>query len=553
MKLFRFLLLSLPLLLLATCTKPHTIAALNTVETIIDERPDSALVILNRLKERQMLPSKKAKFSLFHAMALDKNDIDTSDVEIVMPAVRYYRLTGNDARLMKAWYYLGCIQINGGEKENALVSWLKAEKLAEHSDDDYFKGLLYSRLGRAFNDSYNNIEALHYHQKAYKAFVAAGKTLYARGAQFSVAQEFNNIYQFEKADSLYRQVYDGNDDIYAWLALMGASHTMIVKPNPDYKKAVELYRKADSIMPGKASEDEVWEHAIALEKTGDETLSNQLLAEPDQGNFQVHWCKYEIYKNRHDYKNALTFFEKHVFDGQDSIVLAQLKQSYLRVQRDYYQSESILEQKKATEYKYMVLLIVLCFIFTLILAVASWKSYKNKKEQEFSQIIAASDEANRLLAESLSYSGTLKSTIARLRESYFTVYKKQFEALGKLFEPANKASDDQMAARLSNETVAKYKAIIAEIRGKEASQKQLEELINKETDGLISRLRADYPEIKDRDILLACYMALGFDSTTISCITGETQNNVRVRRHRLKHTIANRSTQNSELYFTAIE
>lgn len=553
MKLFRFLLLSLPLLLLATCTKPHTIAALNTVESIIHDRPDSALAVLNQLKERQMLPPNKAKFSLLHAMALDKNDIDTSDVEIVMPAVRYYRLTGNDARLMKAWYYLGCIQINGGEKENALVSWLKAEKLAEHSDDDYFKGLLYSRLGFAFNDSYNNAEALHYHKKALSAFVAAQKDDYVRGAQYSVAQELQNLYQFDLADSLYRQVYEGYDDIYAWFSLLGDMHTLMVQPEPDYETAIELYRKADSIMPGKASEDEVWEYAIALEKTGDKTLSDRLLAEPDHGNFQVHWCKYEIYKNRHDFKNALSFFEKTIFQGQDSIVLAQLKQSYLRVQRDYYQSESILEQKKATEYKYMVLLIVLCFIFTLILAVASWKSYKNKKEQEFSQIIAASDEANRLLAESLSYSGTLKSTIARLRESYFTVYKKQFEALGKLFEPANKASDDQMVARLSNETVAKYKAIIAEIRGKEASQKQLEELINKETDGLISRLRADYPEIKDRDVLLACYMALGFDSTTISCITGETQNNVRVRRHRLKHTIANRSTQNSELYFTAIE
>lgn len=550
---FVFLLL---VILAASCTGPHIKVTLDKAESILNDSPDSVLVLLRQLEKRPMLmPWTKARYSLIYAASLDKNYIDTADIQVVMPAVQYYRYIGNEKRLMKAYYYQGVIYNNGGDKEAAVISWLKADNLVQKqkSNDNYFMGLLYTRLGISFNDSYNNAEALTYHKKAHDAFVAAGKEEYARWSSFSIAQELNNLHYFDSADSLYGEVTKGRDDIVAFNALTGSMHTLIVKPNPDYKKAVEQFRRAKCLNGFEASEDEVWEYAFALMMSGDNSLADSLLTLPESGDFLVHAWKYEICKAKGDYKNALLSLEKNVFNGQDSIVLAQLKQSYLKVQRDFYHSEYVIEQKKSTELKYVSVLITFVFLFILSAVIALWTIFKRKKEQEISLMVTASDEAQRLLGEAVANSNVLDDSLNKLKMSFFSLYRRQFEELGKLFEPSNTLSYEQMAEKYSRETLARYKTIISEIRGKESSQRKLEQMVDAEVDNIISKLRSDFPQIKDREILLACYIVMGFDATTISCITGETQNNVRVRKSRLKGIIFSKETRNSELYRLAIK
>ena len=75
-----------------SCASRQTAATLNDVETYIQQRPDSALATIRAIDTTTLTTrSLRAHYALLHAMALDKNWIDTTDVNVVMPAVEYYR------------------------------------------------------------------------------------------------------------------------------------------------------------------------------------------------------------------------------------------------------------------------------------------------------------------------------------------------------------------------------------------------------------------------------------------------------------------------------
>lgn len=69
----------------------ETMNKLRHVESIIQEHPDSALVVSNEIPSEELTTTKqRAYYSLLYAKALDKNYIDTTDVSIIEPAVEYY-------------------------------------------------------------------------------------------------------------------------------------------------------------------------------------------------------------------------------------------------------------------------------------------------------------------------------------------------------------------------------------------------------------------------------------------------------------------------------
>lgn len=97
--------LSLVLLLLASCASRQTAATLNDVETYIQSRPDSALATIRAIDTTTLTTrSLRAHYALLHAMALDKNWIDTTDVGVVMPAVEYYAKHGTADPIVRGSY-----------------------------------------------------------------------------------------------------------------------------------------------------------------------------------------------------------------------------------------------------------------------------------------------------------------------------------------------------------------------------------------------------------------------------------------------------------------
>ena len=139
------------LLLWSACTPKSVMRDLSDIESYINEHPDSALSALREFDTTALRTrAVKAKYSLLHAMALDKNYIDTADTRIIQPAVDYYERHGSNEERLKALMYQGTVLQNAGLYNQAIVSLGQAAELSDGINDPNLKGVLYSKMAEIF-------------------------------------------------------------------------------------------------------------------------------------------------------------------------------------------------------------------------------------------------------------------------------------------------------------------------------------------------------------------------------------------------------------------
>lgn len=137
---------------LASCNShsPHW-EAISQVESYIEERPDSALVVLEQIVPSELSSKEeKAKYSLLYSMALDKNFVDKTDFEILQPAIDYYEENGSATDKLRTFYYQGRIYHNAGNDALAMESYINAINNGETSDDILTKARLHVAQGNIY-------------------------------------------------------------------------------------------------------------------------------------------------------------------------------------------------------------------------------------------------------------------------------------------------------------------------------------------------------------------------------------------------------------------
>ena len=121
---------------------------LTKVEAFIEERPDSALNILQGI-DKVDLSSKEenAKYALLLSTALDKNNVVSRDFEILQPAIEYYKKHGSLTNQMRTLYYQGQIHYINGQYAQALTCLNEAIEKSKNSNDYLTKAQLYTTQG----------------------------------------------------------------------------------------------------------------------------------------------------------------------------------------------------------------------------------------------------------------------------------------------------------------------------------------------------------------------------------------------------------------------
>ena len=197
-----FILMFMLLQGLYSCSS-NVFSALEDVESYIQERPDSALAVLQAI-DRNTLESKKskAKFSLLYAMALDKNYIDTTDVSVIMPAVEYYSHHGSADDRLKMHYYRARIAENTGDNEDALKWLVTGEKYSEKCKDNVALGRYFSLKGAFYYHMLDFSRALENEQQAYKYHSLSTNK---KGKIISLLNQsdiYRSISEFDKSSSI---------------------------------------------------------------------------------------------------------------------------------------------------------------------------------------------------------------------------------------------------------------------------------------------------------------------------------------------------------------
>lgn len=555
-------------LFIASCGDIRTRTLLHDVETYIQERPDSALHVLRNV-DSSSLSTKKlcARYSLLFAMALDKNYVDTTALTVLSPAVTFYEKEGSRYEKMLTYYYLGRIYSNMKDYPNAVIYYSMA--LDESSDDDYYhRGLAYGALADAFNATYNDEEELRNARLAYMCFEKFGDKSQLILSRFKLAQASHNSSLFDLADSIYSSVYSGSDSTshLALLAMIDQVSNDIQRQIPDVQRDLALLEYVSG-HGGNLSLTSYYEYAYLLLLDGNvEAAQNILFQLPEcDTDLETFGIRYRIAEFEGKDKKALALLDRSL-SHQNAVVKEQLAQSVFKAKSDHYHLKAELYGRQAVIANLRSVIIFIVCLLAIVLALSLFRKRKNALLREKDRLAQAVEESVRLLEEvRVSFSeeknerdrdiiGLRRSNenqllkLHELRKMYVRLYQRQFIEIGKYYDASFSHRTESISEKAGQNVLTSTMSLLDEISGRSEGQQKFEIRINADLDGIISKIRTDFPKLKDDDIRFVCYMIVGFDTSAISFLMDMSKENVRVKKHRLREKLNSYSGPNEDLY-----
>lgn len=553
--------------LLVSCDNRQTKSLLQDVETYIQERPDSALRVLRKV-DSLMLNTKalRARYSVLFAMALDKNYIDTTALSILEPTVAYYEKFGSPKDKMLSYYYLGRIYSNRKDYPNAVIFYSQA--LRESSEYDYYhRGLIYAASADAYNASFNDEEELRNTILAYECFEKIGdKDLDL--SLYKVAQAYHNNERFDVADSLYSLVYSGKDSTsrLALYAMEDLVSNDLYQEKQDVERDLELLEYVAEHR-GNLSLESYYEYAYLLLLAGKESEAENILSQLSnrEANGKTMEIRYRIAECKGQNEEALALL-KSMLSHQNDVVKKKLAQSVFKAQSDYYRLTAEVSEQKSTISNQRSIIILITGLMIIALLYVIFMKRKSTLIREKDRLTQAVEESERLLETVRNRANEEKSErekdildlksrnereqdkIKDLREMYVALYQKRFSEIGKYYDAASSHRLESIKEKAYHDVISSTQALFEEIASGSEGQKKFEAMINADLDDIVSKIRSDFPKLKDDDIRFICYLIVGFDTSTISFLMGISKENVRVKKHRLREKLNGYSGPNETLY-----
>lgn len=520
-------------ILCIACTSLDVHKALNEVETYIMEHPDSALTILDSV-DRSMLSSDRdrAHHALLYAMALDKNFIDISDDSIARVAVDYYSKRRSDRHYARSLYYLGIAYYYQGAYDKAILEFTKAEEIAKGCDSLYW-GMTKSVQALVYDQTYNNKEELNCLREAYRIYEGIADSYKMQSVILRMAMCYSSIRDYEEAEKYYLALLDFSDidSLIESYALSGYAFMKVIRS--DFHTALNIYDSLINRDSNAMADQDYWAYSYALCASGRQKDADELISNLDKETSDALYWQYRIYKKRGNIDKALDFLEKSNLSDNE-IIRESLSQSLAFAQRNYYESQYELSEYKVKIRSKTVVVIVAVslLLICLVLWYASWCIKSQREEKE--RYLQYADEISRQLDQAK------KDDYPSLKKKYLGLYKTRFDTIGAIYEQYSLSSGKDNAEHLMYEKIV---SMVSDFRKNFSDKEELEAMLNEDFDNIILHLRTEVPRIKQVDVSMFCYIAIGFDITTISHIMNVSMNSIYIRKSRLRQRIEELSSE----------
>lgn len=527
----------------------RTAAILNDVNSFINDRPDSALTVLNSVDTSRFFPSRlKARYFLLRAIALDKNYLDDGSLVSEMNWVaKWYSLHGNSENKQLSYYYLADQQKDCGENTEASVNFSRALDLAVKRQDSFIEGMALRNLADLYTSSHDYAQSLEYTRRSVDAFERAGRPVHALYSRLMLALHFYNNRLFDRcislSDSVYNEAISQKQTIMAADAQIISARAFVLSKTPVPDSTITRMKRASSYISLNAQNKAIYAWALCLK--GNIKDAELELAEA-----------YSVAKDEKDSLLVMPWDARiaestnnlvHKVRIQEDMLLYTNKQIQVSVQRSvdkirvqYYQNqESAISQALQRERYFtaglsVFALAVIAFLY-LILRIRRIREEQEAREQRTR--LEEKEQANRILSDKLDLYG---STVG--------------ETLDFGFEVLNRLSDAYYHPNTARENV--FRSIIKEYLEDVSSRSQLsdsiETNINIIHDNVLSKLRAEVPSLKEVDIKLFSYCLFGFSYKAINAFyPGSSSLNTSYSRvFRLRKAIQNSGSQYTDFFLS---
>ncbi|REC38243.1 tetratricopeptide repeat protein [Parabacteroides distasonis] len=166
-----FLLILIPIIWISCDGMGHQTIDFRKVENLMPQHPDSALMLLEQIENKENLSRKdKAHYSLLLTEAEDKTYVTHTTDSLISIVADYYEKTDDLGRKAKAWYYKGRINQDLGHPLKAQEYYLKALRDEEKIEDHALLGRIHNHIGMLY--AYQKVyeKALPFQKKAVENF-----------------------------------------------------------------------------------------------------------------------------------------------------------------------------------------------------------------------------------------------------------------------------------------------------------------------------------------------------------------------------------------------
>ena len=389
---------------------------LTDVESYIEERPDSALVVLEKI-DVSVLASKeeRAKHALLLSMAMDKNYIDRTDFDVLQPAIDYYEDNGSATDKLRTFYYQGRIYHNRGDEAAAMESYVKAINIGETSADILTKARLYVAQGNIYNSLLRWDNAINANLQAAEYFYQMDKIDSYVNCNLKACNGYIHNNDYDNAQRILDKCSNYIDEVSnERLSLYYAAQlTLQIQTEDNRNISTTIYEYFKSVPDANRNHLTIANAYIAI---GENNKALDILEGRDYSSNNSKEMKYyatlvAIYENLHNYQLAYEA-NKKFYELHDAHVYSVFEQDTQFVEERYN-----LEMQKAreTEAKNRLTIIVLgCAVAVLALLIVVYiirkrllvskhrnillESEKALYEQMYNEVVAERDALNEMIA-----------------------------------------------------------------------------------------------------------------------------------------------------------
>ena len=475
--------------------------------------------------------------------------VNTISVEDMAKMAGWYQRHGDDGQNARALYCLGRAQFNDRSYPAAIVSYTKALEYASKAGDTLHEGLICKDMARTSSASGNTTDEILYLARASEAFKAAGLPGESQRALLEIGQAQAASGKFETAEEIFKSVlfdsHEMKDTLLEARSLESYASLAVSKDDPDPALAIDLLgRAADQLYyPLSCSDKGILAYSYSLAGNQKEALrwlsEAKASVETDEDAADADFREYQIASRSGDVTRALRALER-VNEYGNKAQAAALGEAVSSSQRDYIQGQSDFQAEKLRSARLKLWLMAMVVLLAVAAMLAAYSYYRSEQKRLI-------EEEN---AERERYMTIAEDLRQALRQAQSPEKGPGFDALERLCEQYYIYEGTE---NLQPKILKEVKSIIDGLRSDRKVQKGLEAMLDESKDGVMTKLRAEFPSWKEDDFLLYSFTAAGFSSTTISALMEKEKNVIYNRVWRLKGRISNSGSPLKEFFIRCLE
>lgn len=559
------------LLCLVACSRRSDVSSLlSEAEMYMNERPDSALSLLDNIHPEDLSREQNALWCLLYTQAQDKNRIEHTSDSLIQIAVRYYEKTGLENRKMLAYYYCGSVFYDLNDALQAQEYYLKAYEVGKKLNVPALLGRLCANLGTLYTYQELYRVAMDFQKEAAGYFLQDKDTVSLSLTLRNIARIYVCETQLDSAITYYSKALSCTSDFHEFYMFNELAD--VYGRVGDYENGLSYARKAYSQI--KTADDS----CLVSLSLGDLYLKSGKI---DSAYYYLSFCRRStslytlkdtyhwlalLEKSRENLNAYVVFQEKHEA-FRDSIdkqtymeTLARLQSlydyQYIEEKKAHYMQEA--DRKTNSLYRLslggvLFLLLVVCVVFYLF-------EKKKKKEEQLNQSLRLQEQQYR---ESQQYLAERDAAITELERQMALIIQKrkeseqQFEAeLGRKTEMAYKLKMqlDMMVEVINEKIIGQATSPIIEIdcskiffasdlyqglcaKWEKLDYKRWPDIVKWIDYGLYLnftyKIKMMSPAIKEMDLQICCLTRLGISVSRMAILLSLTSQAISLRRKRL--------------------